>query len=278
MKKFGKFFVAALCFLSMSAATYAQDVEQATEIYNQAATALNDGDKAGALANFEKALTLATEAGEAGTQLVSDCKGIIPKILLQLGKDEAAAKNTDGAIAKLKDAAAKATEFGQADVAKEATDFIPQILLAGANNLLNGGKFAEAAAEYKKVTELLPENGVAYLREGMALSRVGDEDGALAAYAKASEFGQKAAASKQVTTLLLKKTQATYKAGKYAECIAAANQCLEAGANPAATYFLAMSYVKTKENEKACAEFKKIQADPKYKAAASQYIPYLKCN
>ena len=277
MKNFGKFFIVALCSLSMSIAAYAQDVEQATEIYNQAATALNDGNKAGALANFEKALTLATEAGEAGTQLVSDCKGIIPKILLQLAKDEAAAKNTEGSIAKLKEAAAKATEFGNADVAKEATDFIPQVLLAGGNNLLNEGKFAEAAGEYKKVVELLPENGVAYLRLGMALSRTGDEAGAQEAFGKASEFGQKAAAEKQLSTLLLKKAQAAFKAGKYSECITAANECLKAGANPAATYFLAMGYVKNKEYEKACVELKKIQADPKYKAAADQLIPQLKC-
>ncbi len=277
MRKFGKFFVAALCFLSLSIATNAQDVEQATEIYNQAATALNEGDKAGALANFEQALTLATEAGEAGEQLVSDCKNIIPKILLQLGKDEAADKNTDEAIAKLKEAAAKATEYGQADVAEEATDFIPQVLLAGGNNLLNEGKFAEAAEEYKKVTELQPENGVAYLRLGMSLSRTGDEDGAVEAFAKASEYGQEAAANKQLSTLLLKKAQASFKAEKYDECIAAANDCLKYGDNAAATYFLAMGYVKTKEYEKACVELKKIQTDPKYKSAADQLIPQLQC-
>ena len=59
-----------------------------------------------------------------------------------------------------------------AEVATEATNLIPQILMSDANTLLNDGKFAEAIVEYKKVIEVEPNNFTAYLRIGICESRL----------------------------------------------------------------------------------------------------------
>ena len=60
MKKIAKLFAATLFALSVCVAANAQDLAQAGELYNNAATALNGGDKAGALEGFQKALDMAT--------------------------------------------------------------------------------------------------------------------------------------------------------------------------------------------------------------------------
>ena len=171
----------------------------------------------------------------------------------------------------------KAKEYGQEDVVKTATALIPQLILADANSLLNESKFAEAAAEYKKVVEIDPNNAVAYLRLGMCESRLGNEDGAIAAFQKAEEFGQKDNADKELSKLYLKKAQDAYKAKNFDACIAAANNCIKVGANPAATYFLGMAYVGKKDYQKACVELKKIQNVAKYKESVGKLLPQLQC-
>lgn len=277
MKRIAKFFMASLCAMFLCASLNAQDLNEATETYNAAATALNEGKTTVALEGFQKALKLAESLGDEGATLVNDCKGIIPKILLQVGKETANAKDLDGAIAKLKEAAAKAKEYGQEDVAKEATELIPQIIMADANSLLNEGKFAEAAAEYQKTIELDPQNAMAYLRMGMAKGKLNDEAGAIAAYSKAAELGEKEEADKQLSTLYLLKANNAYKAKNFDEVISSANDCLKMGENAGATYFLGMGYIGKKDYQKACVELKKIKDDPKYKDALAKLLPQLQC-
>lgn len=277
MKRIAKFFMASMCAMLLCATSNAQDLNEATETYNNAATALNEGKNAAALEGFQKALKLAESLGDEGTAMVSDCKGIIPKILLQMGKEAVNAKDLDGAIAKLKEAAAKATEYGQPDVAKDATELIPQILMADANSLLNESKFAEAAAEYQKVIALDPQNATAYIRMGMAQARLDDEAGAIASFSKASELGAKEDADKQLTNMFLKKAQDAYKAKNFDEVISSANDCLKLGPNPGATYLLGMGYIGKKDYQKACVELKKIKNDPKYKEPLAKLLPQLQC-
>lgn len=277
MKRIAKFFMASMCAMLLCATLNAQDLNEATETYNNAATALNEGKNAVALEGFQKALKIAGSLGDEGAAMVNDCKGIIPKILLQMGKEAANAKDMDGAIAKLKEAAAKATEYGQPDVAKDATELIPQIIMADANSLLNEGKFAEAAAEYQKLTELDPQNATAYIRMGMAKARLDDEAGAIDAFSKASELGAKEDADKQLTNMFLKKAQDSYKAKNFDEVISSAKDCLKLGPNAGATYFLGMGYIGKKDYQKACVELKKIKDDPKYKEALAKLLPQLQC-
>lgn len=303
MKRFGKFFIMALVSMFVLGNAYAQDLGEATEIYNNAATALNEDRAAEALEGFQKALSLAEAAGEEGAQLVSDCKGIIPKILLKLGKDAAAAKDMDGAVAKLNEAVAKATEYGNADIATEAKELIPMIYITEGNGLLNEKKFAEAIVEYEKALAADPENGMAYLRIGMCKANSGDAEGAIAAFTKASEFGQAANANKQLGTLYAKKAQAAYKAKnneatlenvlkakeygftkvnlyggmaafnlkKYDDAIA----LLEGDASMNAKYYLARAYEAKGNNAKACEYYKQITTDKNFGAYATSKVTAL---
>ena len=161
MKKIAKLFAATLFALSVCVAANAQDLAQAGELYNNAATALNGGDKAGALEGFQKALDMATALGEEGAALATDCKNIIPNILLSLGKDAANAKDMTKAVEFLAQAQKLGAEYGQQEIADEAKALVPQLYIAEANSLLNEKKFAEAAAEYQKALDLDGANGVA---------------------------------------------------------------------------------------------------------------------
>lgn len=300
MKRIAKLFAVTAIALSVSVAANAQDLTQATELYNAAATALNEGNNAAALENFQKSLAMAETLGEEGAALATDCKNIIPKLYLQMGKEAANAKDMDKAIELLAQAQKLATEYGQAEVAADAKDLVPQIYIADGNALLNEKKFVEAAAEYQKAIDLNGENGVAWLRLGMCKANSGDTEGAVAAFTKAGEFGQKTAADKQLGNLYAKAAQSAYKAKnfqatldnvlkaneygftklniyggmaafnlkKYDQCIS----LLEGDGSVNAKYYLARSYEAKGNNAKACENYKAIASDKNFGAYATSKV------
>ncbi len=291
MKKFSKILIVAFASLCVFVNAYAQDMEAATEAYNNAATALNEGKDNDALAGFQKALSLAEAAGEAGAQLVTDCKGIIPKILIKIGKEAANAKNLDAAITNFKEAVSKATEWGDAETAKEAKELIPLIFITDGNQLLNEKKYAEAIVEYEKALVEDPDNGMAHLRIGMCKAQLNDADAAIAAFEKAMAMGQEANAKKQLVNVYVKKANADLRAKNNQAAFDNAKKALEYGENPNAYmiggtaavalkkyddaiellskakananvhYNLARSYEAKGNNAKACEHYKLIASD-----------------
>lgn len=293
MKKLSKFFIMALAAMFVFANTYAQDLGEATEVYNGAATALNEDKAAEALAGFQKALSMAEALGEEGAQIVNDCKGIIPKIMIKLGKEAAVAKDFDGAATNLKNAMAKATEWGDAATAADAKETLVLIYIQEGNGLLNEKKYAEAIAEYEKALAEDADNGMANLRLGMCKAQLGDAAAAIAAFEKAMVQGQEANAKKQLVNVYVKVANNSLKAKDNQAAFDNAKKALEYGENPNAytiggnaavalkkyndaiellskakanagvNYNLARSYEAVGNNAKACEFYKLIANDAK---------------
>jgi len=256
MKKVIVVFAAAI--LSMSAA-FAQDLAQTTEMFNNAATTLNAGDKASALDQFKAVLPVAEALGEAGTEIVNNCKKYIPQLTLSLAKDAYKDADFAGALAKLNEAVAIADKYSDAETLSDAQSLIPQILVQQGNDKLQSKDFAGAAEAYKAALESDPTNGLASLRLGMALSGTGDNDGAIAAFKVAAENGQADAAKKQMSTLYLKQAAASLKAKDFKGALDSAKE--------------SCSYLPTANAYKiagtAAAQLKD------YKAAADYFTKYL---
>ena len=212
----------AMTVLFAAAAASAQDMAQATETYNNGAMALQMGDNAAALTAFQSALEQATACGEEGADIVSNCKEIIPKIVFAIGKDYAQAKDFINAIPQIRKAIEVAKEYGNEEVAKEAAELVPQLLMQKANGLLRTKDFAGAAEAYKEVIAGDAENGRAYLMLGQALEGTGAAADAEAAYLKAAEFGEKEDADQKLSKMYVKVAAANLKAKKYQDAVDAA--------------------------------------------------------
>lgn len=304
--------------LSLSVVSFAiaQDMAQATELYNAGASELNLGNTANAVSSFEKALKMAETLGAEGETIVAKCKEYIPRLYLAIGKEKISNKDIENGIEDVKKAMTLASEYGDIDTEMEAESLIPEVFFAQANSLLNGGKFAEAIAEYNKVIEINPTNAIAYLRMGMAASRLNDEAVAVQALAKAAELGQKQAANKELSTFFLKKSNEERKAKnhqaaveygiksnevlenaqalkiiglssfdlkKFNDAISAFESYLALSPNAKdanqTMYQLAVSYESINNKEKACGYYKKITSDPTFKEFAEHKIKNdLKCN
>ncbi|MBR3449868.1 MAG: tetratricopeptide repeat protein [Bacteroidales bacterium] len=311
MKKILLTIVVALCTMGISAA---QDLEKATELYNNAAAAI-ENSKAEAIDLFQQALDMAGKLGEEGQEIVNQCKGIIPKLYISLAKELVNEKKLDEAVAKFKEAIKIGKELGDDEVADEAKTLIPQIQLADANSLLNAKDYEGAVAAYQKVIDSDPENGAAHLRKGQALVALGKLDDAVKAFELASKNGEEDAAAKQLSNTYVKKAVACQKAKdmkgalenaqKSTQYVDNANaqkiigisasslkqnkvaaEAFEAylSMSPDAKdknqiiYQLATALVATGDNAKACGYFKQIAQDAKFGEAARYQITTLKCN
>ena len=205
----------------------AQDLAQATDLYNTGATYLSNGSLENALESFQQAYDMATALGEEGAEVAENCKNIIPETSLNLAKSLGQDKKYDEAVARLGTTVELAGEYGNQSVADEAKALIPQLLMLKGTDLLNSKDFAGAAAAYKQILDADPANGVAALRLGMALASSGDLNGAIQAFTTAAANGQKASADKQLGNIYLKDALAKLKAKDYAGALDAAAKSTE---------------------------------------------------
>lgn len=227
MKRIFILFAAVVMSAGIAAA---QDMAQATELYNNGAMELEMGNTAAALENFQNALAMAETLGDEGADMVTNCKTYIPQLMLSVAKGMIKEENYDGAVEQLNKTIETSNLYEAADVAEEASGLIPQVYMTKGNNLLNEKNFAEAVPAYQKALEIDATNGMAALRLGMALASLGKADEAEAAFVQAAANGQETNANKQLSNMFVKKAQASSKAKKYQEVLdfaAKSNQYLE---------------------------------------------------
>lgn len=235
----------------------AQDLAQATELYNTGATYLSGGNFERALESFQQAYDMATALGEEGAEVAENCKSAIPEVSLNLAKNLAQNKDYDGAIARLGTTVELAGQFGDQAVQDEANALVPQLLMQKGNELLNGKDFAGAAATYKQILESDATNGVAALRLGMALANSGDAAGAIEAFTTAAANGQEAAAGKQLGNLYLRDALAKLKAKDYAGAVDAAVKSTEYSESSSAYQIAGQAAQMTGDNDGAIKYFEK---------------------
>lgn len=252
-----KFFLSLAAVVLSAGLLSAQDLGKATETANSANDALVAGNYEVALSGFQEALALAQACGEEGATLTNTCKGVIPKIILSLAKENIKAAAYDNAVAKLNEAVAVAKEYGVDEVAEDASALIGQTLMAKGTALLKAKDFAGAAAAYKMVVDADPTNGMAALRLGQALANTTDAAGAIAALEVAAANGQEENANKQLSTIYLKKAAASLKSNAHADAIESALKAVGYAENPQAYMIAGQASQKTNKTADAIKYFEK---------------------
>ena len=272
-----KIIIAAAALL-MGAVVYAQDLSMATETYNNGVTTLQEGNNAQALALFKEALTLGEACGEEGAELVTNCKNVIPGLILSVAKGQINAGEFDEAIASLTEAAAKAKEYNVEGIAEEALSLVNTANFRKGTALLKAKDMAAAAEVFKKVVEAEPDNANAQLYLGQSLLATGQADEAVEALKTAAGLGKEAQAHKLLGNIFLKKGQAFLKGGKNAEAVEALTEANTYVENPVSYKLIASAYTKMGKTSSALEAYKKYleldatakdAADVKYTIAAT---------
>ncbi len=266
MKKIFLLFTAAALSAGM---VFAQDINQATENYNNGAMELQMGNNEAAITYFQTALEMAEALGEEGAEVAANCRSIIPAIYLSSAKEQIKADNFDAAVEQLNKAIEAAGKYEVPEVADDANALMPQVYLSKGNGLLQAKNFPEAEAAYNQAIELDATNGMAYFRLGQALASQNKVDEAEAAYVQAAANGQEKNANKQLSNMFVKLAQAANKAKKYQEVLdysAKSNQYLE---NANAYRFAASASQQLGKNADCIANYEKyLELSPNAKDAA----------
>ncbi len=233
MKKIFLFFAAVAMSVGMLSA---QDINQATESYNNGAMELQMGNNGAAIEHFQAALTMGEALGDEGAELVANCKKAICSASLSMAKDLYNAKDFAGAIAAFEKAKEVAEAYGEPEIAAEAAELIGQTNALKYNTdgkaAMKAKDFPTAIECFKKVLELDPANGAAAVQLGQAYMRAGQFEESNAALEIAKANGQEENAAKLMSQNYLKMAQAASKAKKYQEAVdlaAKSNEALENG-------------------------------------------------
>ena len=250
----------------------AQDLAQATEMYNNGANALTTGDKKSALEYFQKAYEMGKAIGDEAEELVKNCKQAIPTVMLSMAKELSNNKEYDNALERLQAAITVAKDFAVSEVEEEATSLLPQIELMkdmdAANDAFNAKDLAGAAALYNKVLEADPSNGPASIRLVQCLANAGKIDEAKAALATAEANGQGENAKKVIGGALLKVAANNLKEKKFAEALANAVQVNDYTENAQAFLVAGQASQQLKKNADAIKYFEQyLEAAPNAKNA-----------
>ena len=266
MKKIFLLFTAAVLSAGM---VFAQDINQATENYNNGAMELQMGNNEAAIGYFQAALEMAEALGEEGAEVAANCRNIIPAIYLSSAKEQIKAENFDAAVEQLNKAIEAAGKYETPEVAEDANALMPQVYVSKGNNFLTAKNFPEAEAAYRQALELDAANGMAAFRLGQALASQNKIEEAEAAYVQAAANGQEKNANKQLSNMFVKLAQAASKAKKYQEAIdyaAKSNQYLE---NANAYRFAASASQQLGKNADCIANYEKyLELSPNAKDAA----------
>lgn len=264
-----RLFVAVAALALAAGIASAQDYNAAVEAFNMGAQTL-ETNKAEALTQFKSALAQfeACEEEEAA-EMVAQCKKIIPQTILSIAKEQINGAEYDEAVATLKEAATVAEGYGIDEVAADAKELIPNAWSRKGAALLKAKDFAGAAAAFKEVVTLTPEDGQSQLLYGQALMQAGDNDAAVAALEAASAAGKAEQAGKLLSNLFLKQGMSLVKAGKSAEAIEALEKSNSYVESANAHKLIASAYTKLGKTKDAIAAYKKyLEVDPNAKDAA----------
>ncbi len=233
MKKIILFFAAAIMTAGVLSA---QDINQATELYNNGAMELQMGNNGAAIENFQAALTMGEGLGDEAAELVANCKKAICSAYLGMAKDLYNAKDFDNAVTAFEKAKEVAEGYGEAEIAAEAAELVGQTNIIKLNTegkaAMKVKDYPTAIACFTKVLEAEPENGATAIQLGQAYMRAGQMDEAITALETAKANGQEENAAKLISQIYLKKAQASLKAKKYQEAVdfaAKSNEALESG-------------------------------------------------
>ena len=218
-----KIFLLVAAVVMTAGIASAQDINEATTNYNSGATELQMGNNASALSYFQTALEMGEACGEAGTDLVANCKKAICSTTLAMAKDLYNAKDFAAAVEAFNKAKEVAEGYGETEVADEAAELSVQATKLQYNTAgtaaLRAKNYPAAIEAFKKVLEFEPDNGNAALQLGQAYMRSNDFDNAAEALELAKANGQDTNANKLLSQVYLKKAQAASKAGKQQEVI-----------------------------------------------------------
>jgi len=155
------------------------------------------------------------------------------------------------------------------EIISEAAELVPNVYLRKGTTLIKDKDYAGAAAAFKEVVAITPEDGQAYLLLGQSLMQNNDLAGATEALEKAVGLGKADQANKLLGNAYLKEGQALLKANKLSEAIEALQKSNGYNESANAYKLIASACTKGGKSKDAIEAYKKyLEVNPNAKDAS----------
>jgi len=193
--------LATLMLAFFAVTTFAQDINQAGEIFNQGNQAVKNGNYQVAIEKYEESIKVASALGAEGEQIVSGAKAQIPSLYYKIGAADYKSKNIDKAIEEFGKAIEYGKKYGDDETVKKSEDIIPKLYYAKGNALFKQKNYEEALTNFQHSGELNPNYCRAKWGAGLAYSRLKKFDEMDQSFSEALKLAEAKGDSKMISKI-----------------------------------------------------------------------------
>ncbi len=127
--------LATLILTIFTLSAFAQDINQAGEVYNEANQAVKAGSFETAIQKYDESIKIASQLGAEGEQIVSGAKTQIPSLYYKIGAADYKAKKIDAAIGQFEKAIKYGNDYGDTETVEKSEKIIPKLYYTKGNAL-----------------------------------------------------------------------------------------------------------------------------------------------
>lgn len=223
LKIWGLALVGALAVTSVSA----QTVEDVGQKMQEAGTLVNEKKIAEAIPALEEVIKMGQAVGPDAADIVTTAQGLLPKLYLQQGVNEARAQKMTEAIAALNKAADLADLYGDLMTVRQADNLISNLYMSEGAASFNNKDFTKALESFKKGQAKNPDNVQLAYFTAKSYAELGQLEEAVALYkdvivkgTENTKFAKQATDAKaDMNTYVLVAASEAAKAGKMDELV-----------------------------------------------------------
>jgi tetratricopeptide (TPR) repeat protein len=258
------FLLSAFVMLAFVNQSFSQTMEEATNAYNKGVE-LSATDLPKAIESLLSAADIASKIGPEAEEIKKTAESQIPLLQYNYATSLYKDKKIDEAIAGFIQAHDYAVKYNDAPTQAKADDLLPKLYLAKGSAELKENKLPEAIASFDKAISYDAGFSKAYLSKGLVFKKQEKFDEMKSAMDKAIETGVAsgddktvASAKKTMASEFIKKANAAFKKGTFAQVISNVDESVKYEDNNVEAFYLyALSYNKLSKWDEAISNAEK---------------------
>lgn len=191
MKRFFKnsILLAAIVGVFSVTSSVAQTYEDAILAFNEGTELVNNNNHTGAIAAFERVITLSDQIGEEAADIKTRAQNQIPQLYFLIARDLYTSGSFLPAAEAFLAAAEQATKYGNEQIATRSQQAVPQIFLQQGTLYLRNENYESALEMFDEAIKYRPTYAAAYYNKGLVHRQSNDLEQALEFYDKAIQIG-----------------------------------------------------------------------------------------
>lgn len=180
----------ALLFSVFAVTAFAQDVNQAGDLFNEGNQAVKNNQFELAIEKYTQAMEVAEQVGPEGEMIVINVQSQIPQLYYKIGVVDFKEKNIEKAIDEFEKAIDYGKKYNDPNTVEKAEKTIPKLYYSQGNSWYREDDYDNALASFKKAAEIAPDYSRAFWGMGLSYNKLGETKNMKTSFEKALQLAQ----------------------------------------------------------------------------------------